>query len=161
MPSLPSVDVPFTGSDEPAVAPAAESAVVVLEASPELEFYQRASQFYERLTGSRFNSLSTFRDPNLREYFESEESFSDYFADLAQDLADAHFARNQPVSSAVEEFSVDGPGKARVRTRIVGDNGRPLRFWSTSLVREDRWERRNGRWWIIPGAAPSVASQQE
>lgn len=159
LPSVPSVDVPFVGSDEPSVAPAPDSGVVVLDASPELDFYQRASQFYERLTGSRFNSLSTFRDPSLREYFESEESFSDYFADLAQDLADAQFSRNRPVSSAVEEFSVDGPGKALVRTRIVGDNGRPLRFWSTSLVREDRWERRDGRWWIIPGAAPSVASQ--
>ncbi len=161
LPSLPSVDVPFIGSDEPAVAPAPDSGVVVLDASPELEFYQRASQFYQRLTGSRFNSLSTFRDPSLREYFESEESFSDYFADLAQDLSDAHFARNRPVSSVVEEFSVDGPGKARVRTRIVGDNGKPLRFWSTSLTREDRWERRNGRWWIIPGAAASVVSQRE
>jgi len=161
LPSLPSVNVPFSGSDDREVAPAPGSGVVVLDASPELEFYQQASQFYQRLTGSRFNSLSTFRDPSLREYFESEESFSDYFADLAQDLAEAHFARNQPVSSVVEEFSVDGPGKARVRTRVVGDNGQPLRFWSTSLVREDRWERRDGRWWIIPGAAPSVASQQE
>ena len=159
MPSLPSVDVPFLGSDESKVAPAPDSGIVVLDASPELEFYQRASQFYERLTGSRFNSLSTFRDPSLREYFESEESFSDYFADLAQDLADAHFSRNRPVSSAVEEFSVDAPGKARVRTRIVGDNAKPLRFWSTSLAREDRWERRDGRWWIIPGAVPSVAAQ--
>ena len=161
LPDLPSVELPFGGSDTPAVAPASDSAAVVLDSSPEVEFYERASQFYERLTGSRFNSLSTYRDPNLREYFESEESFSDYFADLAQDLAEAHFQRNQPVSSVVEEFSVDGPGKARVRTRIVGENGRPLRFWSTSLVRVDRWERRNGRWWIIPGADPSVAARDQ
>lgn len=153
--------VPFAGSAEPAVAPAPDSGVVVVEASPELDFYQRASQFYERLTGSRFNSLSTFRDPNLREHFESEESFSDYFADLAQDLADAHFERAQPISAVVEEFSVDGPGQARVRTRIVGENGKPLRFWSTSLIRVDRWERRGGRWWIIPGAPPSMAVREE
>jgi hypothetical protein len=134
--------------------------VVVLEASPELEFYEQASRFYERLTGSRFNSLSTFRDPSLREHFESDESFSDYFADLAQDLADAHFERYAPISTRVEEFSVDGPGRARVRTRIVGENSQPLRFWNTKLVRIDRWERRNGRWWIVPGADSSMAAQE-
>ena len=39
----------------------------------------------------------------------------------------------------------------RVRVRLTGENGRPLRWWETSLVREDRWERMDGRWWIIPG----------
>lgn len=158
---FPSVDLPRLGSDEQAVAPAPDSGVEVLNASPELEFHDRASQFYQRLTGRRFNSLATFRDPSLREFFETPESFSDYFADLAQDLADANFERNQPLATEVEEFSVDGPGRARVRVWIGGDNGLPLRFWSTRLVREDRWERRSGRWWIIPGAGGQEISQGE
>lgn len=158
---MPSVDLPSLGSDRSAAAPAADSGVEVLSDSPEVEFHLRASEFYERLTGRRFNSLTTYRDPSLREFFESQESFSDYFADLAQDLADAHFERNQPLATAVEEFLVDAPGRARVRVRIGGDNGLPLRFWSTSLVREDRWERRAGRWWIIPGSGEAQASAAE
>jgi hypothetical protein len=158
---LPSVGLPSFGSDAVTARPAADSGVEVLTDAPEVEFHLRASQFYERLTGRRFNSLVTYRDPALREFFETQESFSDYFADLAQDLAEANFARNQPLATSVEEFVVDGPGRARVRVWMGGDNGLPLRFWSTRLVREDRWERRNGRWWIIPGAQEGVASRGE
>jgi hypothetical protein len=46
---------------------------------------------------------------------------------------------------------LDGPGRARVRFRLRGDNGLPLRFWSTSIEREDVWQREDGRWWIVPG----------
>ncbi|MEB2345630.1 MAG: hypothetical protein OZ948_12920 [Deltaproteobacteria bacterium] len=159
---LPSLDLPRFGSDEaPEAAPAADSGVEVLEASPELEFHQRASRFYERLAGRRFNSLATYRDPTLREFFETPESFSDYFADLAQDLAEANFERNQPLAAEVEEFAVDAPGRARVRVWIGGENGLPLRFWSTRLEREDRWERRGGRWWIVPGAGEPKVTREE
>jgi hypothetical protein len=158
---MPDLDLPSLGRSEATPQPAPDTAVEVLTESPEVEFHVRASQFYEGLTGRRFNSLTTFRDPALREFFESPESFSDYFADLAQDLAEAHFERNQPLVTSVEEFAVDAPGRARVRVRMGGANGLPLRFWSTSLTREDRWERRNGRWWIVPGAAESVAAHGE
>jgi hypothetical protein len=158
---MPDVDLPSFGRGEPAVQPAPNTAVEVLTDSPEVEFHVRASQFYEGLTGRRFNSLTTYRDPTLREFFETQESFSDYFADLAQDLADANFERNQPLATSVEEFLVDAPGRARVRVRMGGDNGLPLRFWSTRLVREDRWERRNGRWWIVPGAGEATAASAE
>ena len=43
------------------------------------------------------------------------------------------------------------PVAARVSVLMVGQNGRPLRWWTTRLLRDDRWERRDGRWWIIPG----------
>jgi hypothetical protein len=150
--SLPDVDLPSLGADAAETHPAPDAAVEVLTDSPEVAFHARASQFYGRLTGRRFNSLASFRDDGLREYFESTVSFSDYFADLAQDLAEAHFERNQPVRAEVEEFLVEGPGRARVRVRLAGENGMPLRFWGTKLVREDRWERRDGRWWIVPSA---------
>jgi len=158
---LPSVDLPSLGSKAAAEQPAAGSAVEVVTDSPEVEFHARASQFYDRLTGRRFNSLATFRDPSLREFFESQESFSDYFADLAQDLAEANFEHNEPLATSVEEFVVDAPGRARVRVWMGGENGLPLRFWSTRLEREDRWERRNGRWWIVPGAGEGVAKKGE
>lgn len=158
---MPNVDLPSFGSGETRERPAADSSVEVLTDAPEVAFHQRASQFYQRLTGRRFNSLGTYRDPTLREFFETPESFSDYFADLAQALADADFARNQPLATSVEEFVVDGPGRARVRVWMGGENGLPLRFWSTRLVREDRWERRNGRWWIVPGAQEGVARTAE
>lgn len=158
---MPTVDLPSFGSDGPQLAPAPDSGVEVLSDAPELEFHAVASEFYERLTGRRFNSLTTFRDPALREFFESQESFSDYFADLAQDLADANFARNEPLNASVQEFLVDSPGRARVRVQMGGNNGLPLRFWSTSLIREDRWERRAGRWWIVPGTGEAQASTTE
>jgi hypothetical protein len=157
MPDLPDVDLPSLprmGSDEPEPPlPAPGQAVEILPGTaPEVEFHARASAFYQRLTGRRFNSITTFRDPGLREYFASEESFSEYFSDLARDLADAHFERNRPLTTSIEEFAVEGPGRSRVRVRITGDNGKPLRFWGTSLVREDLWERRDGEWSILPSA---------
>jgi hypothetical protein len=148
---LPTVEVPRIGGAE-APQPAPDSGVEVMTDAPEVQFHARASAFYARLTGRRFNSLASYRDEGLREYFESAESYADYFSDLAQDLTKANFERNQPVWTEVEEFLVEGPGRARVRVHIVGENGLPLRFWATSLDREDRWERRDGRWWIIPSA---------
>lgn len=153
---LPDVPMPSFGSgggdERAAPAPGATAVAIATAEAPEVAFHRRASEFYERLTGRRFNSLATFRDPSLREYFDSTDSFADYFSDLAQDLTEAHFERNQPVEARVEEFVVDAPGRARVRVRMAGKNGMPLRFWGTSITREDRWERRNGRWWIVPSA---------
>ena len=60
-----------------------------------------------------------------------------------------HLERNQPLFTEVQEFLVDGPGTARVRVRIGGGNAMPLRFWNVSLLREDRWERHDGQWWIV------------
>lgn len=154
---LPSVKLPTLRPEAVAARPAPDAAVEVLTDSPEVDFHLRASRFYERLAGRRFNSLTTYRDPALREFFQTPENFSDYFADLAQDLADANFARNQPLATSIEEFVVDAPGRARVRVWLGGDNGLPLRFWSTKLIREDRWERRDGRWWIVPGVEEAAA----
>ena len=75
--------------------------------------------------------------------------FATYYAGLARDLDGIHLERNQPLFTEVQEFLVDGPGTARVRVRIGGGNAMPLRFWSVSLLREDRWERHDGQWWIV------------
>jgi len=116
-----------------------------------VDFYERAVFFYSRLARRRFNTLATFRDELLRDFFRSEIAFSDYYADLAEAMEGSHFEQNRPLRLDVVEFVVEGPGSARVSTRIVGENGLPLRFWETRLDRVDRWERVEGTWWIVPG----------
>lgn len=147
LPDLPRVSLPSisrdAGKDVGRV-----SEVEVVDSAEVADFYARATEFYRRLEGRRFNSIVAFRDAGLRAYFENEQTFTDYYADVADDLDAAHFARSVPVETRVQEFLVDGPGRARVLVRVVGDDGRPLRFWTTSITREDRWERRSGQWWV-------------
>jgi len=124
--------------------------VQVVEA-PEIQaFFERAARFYSQLTLRRFNSYATYRDPRLREFFRSEQAFSDYYADLAQDLADAHFEQRRPVYTEVVDVALEAPGVAVVTVVIRGDNGQPLRWWDTVLERRDRWERIDGEWWLVP-----------
>jgi hypothetical protein len=148
--SMPSITLPSISGDGDDEA-GRVSEVEVVESGDVEDFYLRATEFYERLEGRRFNSLVAFRDAGLRAYFENEQTFTDYYADVADDLATAHFARSVPIETEVKEFLVDGPGRARVHVKVVGDDGRPLRFWTTSIDREDRWERRSGQWWIMAG----------
>jgi hypothetical protein len=149
LPEMPLISLPSWGGGGD--GPARSSEVEIVSSNEVTNFYERASEFYRRLEGRRFNSIASFRDAGLREYFGSEASFVDYYADLADELATASFERSVPLQTDVQEFLVDAPGRARVKVRIVGEDGRPLRFWATSIRREERWERREGRWWIIPG----------
>lgn len=135
-----------------------------------------ATDFYRRIANRRFNSIATYQDPSLREFFRTEQAWSDYYADLVQKLEDAHFEAVRP--TRVDVLGIDfeerdpaetggpsvEPGEvdplmatlepqltARIRVRFTGENGRPLRWWTTSIVREDRWKRIEERWWIVPG----------
>lgn len=140
---------PFGG--EPAgPAPDPSYGVVEVDSDAIADFYSRASSFYGRIAQRRFNTLSTYRDEVLREFFRTESSFADYYADLAADMSDAHFERNRPVLLEVVEMRLAAPGEAEVVTRIVGEDGRPLRPGKATLERVDRWERIGGRWWIVP-----------
>lgn len=114
-------------------------------------FMQRAETFYERLIRRRFNTLETFNDSVLRDSFQSEDAFFDYYAELAETLSEAHFERSRPLSVEVEEFLFENRFRARVQVRFLGDDNRPLRPGRTALIRLDRWERVDGRWWIRPG----------
>ncbi len=114
-------------------------------------FYERAEAFYERLIQRRFNALETFHDPYLREHFRSEERFFDYYAELAQALADAHFEKSRPNAVEVQEFIFESPSRVQVQVRFHGDDNRPLRPDRTTLVRQDRWELSEEAWWISPG----------
>jgi hypothetical protein len=125
--------------------------VEIVDGPAVVEFHRRASTFYGRLAQRRFNVIATFRDQVLRDYFRTDRAFSDYYADFAQELEDAHFERNEPTGLDVVEFRFEGPGDARVRVRLEGRNGLPLRPGGVELDREDHWERVGGTWWIVPG----------
>lgn len=119
---------------------------------PELEaLYERAALFYERLAGRRFNTLATYHDPKLTEFFTSPESYADYYADLTFALRYSQFEQNTPTAAVMLELRIDRPGQAIVKVRIVGANALPLRWWDSELLREDRWRRTDGAWWVAPG----------
>lgn len=111
-----------------------------------------ADIFYQRLAHRRVNSISTFHDPALREFFHSEEAFADYYADLVQALDIQHFRANRPQHIELLSLHVE-EGADRVVTIVAfrGDNALPLRFWSVDYSRRDVWEFADDRWWIIPG----------
>ncbi len=116
-----------------------------------LALRQRIETFYTRLLRRRFNTLDTFNDPVLREHFRSVDLFFDYYANLAEALADAHFEKSRPVSFSVQGLAFETRERALVQIQIVGDDGRPLRPGRSALVRVDRWERADGSWWLLPG----------
>jgi hypothetical protein len=116
-----------------------------------IDFFQRAETFYETLIQRRFNTLETFKDPVLRDHFQTPDAFFDYYADLAQSLQAARFDRSRPTDVEVEEFLFENRFIAQVQVRFVGDDNRPLNPGTAVLIRLDRWERINGRWWIAPG----------
>ena len=123
----------------------------VVENTEVQAFYQRASNFYAQLAGRRFNTLATYRDPRLRDYFKSDSNYIDYYASMTQALRFTAFEQNTPLQVDVLEVQVEAPGRARVVTRVVGANALPLRWWETELHRVDRWERSDGIWWLVPG----------
>ena len=135
--------------DGPVPEPPGGSVAVSPDTS--LSFYVQANTFYTRLIQRRFNTLETFNDPVLRDQFRTENRFFDYYADLAQNLHDAHFERSRPIEVAVEGFVFESSQRVRVQVRFVGEDNRPLRPNKVSLVRLDHWERADGRWWMTPG----------
>jgi hypothetical protein len=113
---------------------------------------QLADIFYQRLAHRRVNSIATFHDPALREFFQSEEAFADYYADLVQDLGDEHFRANRPQQIDLLSLHVEpGADRAVAIVKFRGDNALPLRFWSVDYSRRDVWELSQDRWWIVPG----------
>ena len=141
----------FFAQEPPEFLPDVSYGVTAVESDAIIEFHARASAFYGRLVHRRFNTLATFEDRVLRDYFQSEGHYSDYYANFASAPRDGHFEQSRPMALEVSGFRVEGPGRALVRIRVVGKDGQPLRWWETEIEREDRWERHSGRWWIVPG----------
>ena len=122
------------------------------QAVPDAEMVEKLARvFYVRMINRRFNSISTFHDPALREFFQSPEAFADYFAALVDELERGNFDGLRPWEVSIERLDVLEPTVILVSVKLRGDNSLPLRFWSVGLARSDRWEKHAGRWWIIPG----------
>jgi hypothetical protein len=107
--------------------------------------------FYDRITARRFNSKATYDDPALREFFRNEAAFADFYASLAEALDTAHFESQRPTAVRLESMRRTTPNTVVVTVRLKGENGLPLRWWSTFVTREDSWQFADGRWWIVPG----------
>jgi len=128
-----------------------ENGGMVVASDAALGLERRAEGFYLRIAHRRFNTLETFNDFIMRDYFQSPDLFFDYYADLAQAFTEANFERSRPTKARVLEFAFEDERTVRVQVRFDGFDGRPLRPGSTHLVRVDRWELAEGTWWIRPG----------
>lgn len=107
--------------------------------------------FYERIASRRFNSLATFEDPSIRQFFPTLAAYSDYYAALVDALDWANIRYNRPTRIDLLGIEVDEGGSLRLSLRFVGRNDLPLRWWNSSLLRTDEWSWRDGRWWVVPG----------
>ena len=110
-----------------------------------------ADVFYGRIANRRFNSIATFHDPALREFFASAEAFADYYADLAQALNLARFEANRPLRIVLLGYEPNDVDRILIHVHFTGANARPLRWWDAWLRRADQWELLDGRWIIVPG----------
>jgi hypothetical protein len=111
-----------------------------------------ATDFYSRLERRRFNSIATFQDPGLHEFFRSRDTYQDYYAELAHELENADFEASRPIRVTIQKDFRDSASRVWLLVEFVGENGLPLRWWETSIVRIDLWEvDASGRWWIVPG----------
>jgi hypothetical protein len=113
---------------------------------------QVAEIFYQRLAHRRVNSIATYHDPALREFFHTEEAFADYYADLVENLGRENFRANRPQQIDLLSIHVEpAASRAVAVVNFRGDNSLPLRFWSVDYARRDVWELSQERWWIVPG----------
>jgi hypothetical protein len=131
--------------------PAPEGGAVAVASDVALSFQKRTDGFYLRLAHRRFNTLETFSDFILRDYFQSPDLFFDYYADLADSLERAHFDKSRPILVRIESFLFESPGAAQVLVHLEGWDGRPLWPGRVALSRVDRWEWADDTWWLHPG----------
>ena len=144
------------GGVAPLAAPDTGAVAVGSDAAFALE--RRVTGFYLRLAHRRFNSLETYRDFITRSHFRTPELFLDYYADLAEGLAAAHFEQERPDGVEIDTFLFEDALTARVQVRFQGLDNRPLRPGHVELVRVDRWEWADGTWWIRPGRVSGEAA---
>jgi len=101
--------LPMAACGGGATLAAPETGSVAVSSQAALDLQRRAAGFYLRLANRRFNALETYHDFIMRGHFRTPELFLDYYADLAETLAGAHFERGSPV--AVEAL-IGAPGRS-------------------------------------------------
>jgi hypothetical protein len=131
--------------------PVPEGGSVAVASDTALSLHEGTESFYRRLVQRRVNTLETFNDPLLRKFFRSEDLFFDYYAGLAESLADAHFEKSRPFAIEVQEMIFESPQSARVQVLFRGYDNRPLRPTRVKLVRREEWRYEQEAWWITPG----------
>lgn len=131
--------------------PDPESAPVAVPPELALTLHQGTETFYSQLVQRRVNTLETFNDPLLRQFFRSEDLFFDYYAQLAQSLSEAHFEKSRPFAIEVQDLTFESEDRARVKVVFRGYDNRPLRPNRVALVRSDRWQYEKDAWSIVPG----------
>jgi hypothetical protein len=131
--------------------PPPEGGSVAVPADAALALHRGTEDFYSRLVLRRVNALETFNDAVLRKFFRNQDLFFDYYAELAQSLAAAHFEKSRPFAIEVQEMIFESSARARVQVLFRGYDNRPLRPDRVALVRRDQWQYEQEAWWITPG----------
>ncbi len=115
-----------------------------------LAFASRIEGFYRGLEGVPVDVRMTFEDERLRDHFDSQAAFTDYYASLAAQLRDAQFRNTRVDRVEIRDFSFENPERARVLVTLVGRHLRILRFWEIETRRSDAWQLLDGRWVLTP-----------
>ena len=116
-----------------------------------LAFADRIEVFYRSLERIPLDVLMTYEDPDLRAHFADPSSFSDYYADLADQVREANFRNGRAESVEIRQFRFETPELARVDVELMGRHDRGLRFWQFGLPRTDTWRLIEGSWMLSPG----------
>ena len=119
-----------------------------------VEFHERAAAFYGRLAHRRFDSIETFRDEVLRDYFRTERRVLRLL--------------RRPRPGALSTPTSSGTGRPRSRCSSSASRGRATRASRAhrrrgrpaAAARQRRARARatagsavDGTWWIVPGSS--------
>ena len=115
-----------------------------------LEFAARIEGFYRALERVPLDVAMTFHDQRLREHFRDDDSFTDYYASLADQVRSASFRNGRTDRIEILSFRFESQELARVELSLLGRHQRGLRFWEISLPRTDTWRLREGAWVLSP-----------
>ena len=85
--------------------------IEVVSSEAVVDFYERAVFFYSRLARRRFNTLATFRDELLRDFFRSETAFSDTTQIWPRRWRMRISSRTDPSASMSSSSSSRGPDR--------------------------------------------------
>jgi hypothetical protein len=113
-------------------------------------FSARIETFYHALEDVPLDALVTYQNKQLRDCFETQAAFSDYFSALATEARHRYFRDITARSVRIRSFEFANPDEATVEVTFTSVHQRVLRFWSIHFDRYDTWRRADGIWRIVP-----------